>query len=615
MKTALAKTFLRTPVLGLRHSRSSDTSPPDAPSLANPVGKLSGIAISWVNGIDADSGIISTYVEISPNGAGTYTRVVVDYDFGRGTSYEFTGLSPGLPYDIRIANVNGGGLTSTYATQTATTLAADPALEPGRFDLLQTTVNSLEGGTLNVGVQRVGAGVSAPGVSVDWQISGMTEGAPSPANGTITWAAGDTSVQVITGFFGGITVTQHATLRLLNPRAVSGNITPTIGVSSAAVTVSAISETGLKWNPGFYAGTNNLTYSDDTKLSLQIAEDNTLENSPNVLGMNRLYLPACFTGSAANPNFSQIQRDLLRLLSISNSKRLWITIIPQLFNQTRYQALLPDYIYNDSTMGASPVAGKYGFWTMNGGRSLTIAWWRTNVMNAVINWFQKLAATAVSTSGFTYDTHPYVESTSFGELSMAVDASCPDYDTQACITQYERLIDAVNIAWPNTIHRCQNNFPGTQTQAQALTDYCSTHRTALGSPDIQPVLSSTNNGLSWGQRAALGTSQPLPQDTHFQNASLTGTVAMMSEIQGPELAAGGNNSAFTPYTLYKVANDTLRQSHICFTMLSIGASNPPVPAYPGIGKNTGTNPGNWNSVMQVVNGNTITNTSKPTSIP
>lgn len=632
MKNAVPKTFLRTVIGGHRYSRGpNDLIPPQTPTLNAPVPAATSMAVNWVNGIDADTGIQAAYAESSPNGANNWTRITVNYQATPNDSTVFTGLTPGSPYDFRIANIDNAVPPNTSAytpIQTASTLGVNPALEPGVVSIVDTNVVVIEGNEVSIAVQRVGGGTLSPAIEADWNVTGLSEGGPTPANGTIAWAAGENGIKSIVTQAGGVTINQTGTLAIVALRQLTGNITPTLGTpSSVDFTIQQASGQGLKWNPGFYMGTNNLTFPNDRHLSDQIIEQNlVLSSGPRVLGWKGFYYPSCLQGATLGLyDFSKITRDLNKLRSMSTPKRLMMTIIPQLFNNTSFADLLPAAVYNNSSFGpaykynpatgtSDVVAGKFGYTTMNGGKSLTIAWWRPAVMNWIIDLFSALAAYVNPGTGIKLDQDPYLEQTSFGELSMGVDPGT-DWTAQGPITQYQRLIAAINGTWGNTVHMCNNNYPATQALAQTLTNFCISNRTPVGGPDIQPVLNSSSNGLSWGQRAVLGIAQPAPVDMNFVGPDQRDIASTMADIQGPELQGGGNNSAFTPYTLYLAADQTLHQSHIVFTCLSIGANNPPIPAYPGTGKNTGTNPGNWNSVLQVINGNTISHPQKPSSIP
>lgn len=612
MKNAEPKEFLRVPVGGVRYSRSSDTSEPTAPTLAQPEGLVNGLSVAWINGIDPDSGIASAAIETSPAGAGTWTRApLVDYDAGRGRTTTVSGLSGAQPYDVRVANINGAGIIGPWsAVMTATTLSSDAALEPGIVSIVPSEVTVNEGGiAFTVAVQRTGAGANCPAIEVDWSAS-VTQGGPTPANGTLAWGAGDTAVKLISATTGSVTSTQAGTIQLVAARALTGTLQPTIGSpASVLFTIRNVTSSGLKWNPGFYMGSNQITFPDDRKLVYQQAEMNVLFNTANVLGWKEFAYPACFQGADVNDwDFSKAVRSYQALAA--RGKRYMLCLLPQHFQSgTKYAELIPPSIYNSSAYGASPIAGKYGWWTMNGGTAMTLAWWRENVMNWVISWFQRLAAESVGSGLLTFDTAPYFEQTAFGETSMGVDSNCPDFSYRAAVDQYKRLIHAINITWPTTIHMCNNNYTGTIALAQELTDYCASNRTALGGPDTY-VPGQKNPPLTNGQAAALGVASGI---SGYNGPDLRGTIAMMSDTQSPEISLSSRYRMYTPITFFNQVNNVLRQAHMVVTY--VAGSGDAVPAYPTEGVNTGSNPGNWGSWAPVFNGNTLTHTAKPSSIP
>lgn len=621
MKNSVAKNFLRTPVAGFRYSRGTDTTPPSMPQLSAPVSLLNALAIQWINGFDAESGIRETWAEVSPTGLNTWSRTVVPYAAGAGISIVFSGLAGSQPFDVRIQNINGAGLQSGYTgIQTATTLGSNPALEPGTVSFGQGAISSTSGQPFSVAVQRTGAGDSCPAMTATWQIA-FPQGAilTVPGNGTISWQAGESGTKFIQATTVSGVSTTVGTLALVSASAATGSIQPTIGAPSMITfTVFASSVTGKKWDPGHYMASNNLTFADDRKRGEQLAEQNlVLSSGVNVKGWEGYYYAASIWNSsthALDPTFPL--RDLQYLEQMNPRKYLKLTIYTQLYNSTKYADAIPADIYNNAAMGAAPAAypSKYGFWTINGGSGITPALWRAPVMDFYIAMFQALAATTDTVTGLPLDQVPALIRTSFGETGFSIDAGSDFGDGSALITQYQRLIDAIEAAWPNTIHDVQNNFTVTQTQAQTLTNYTPTKAQAQSGPDIQPVQSS-NNGLSWGQRAVLGVAQPTPQDTHFLGSDQRGYIDMSSEVQSPELVGGGNNSAYTPSAIFQVGNDTLHQSHMWWCCTNRTAQNDPIPAYPGTGKNTSANPGNWHQVMQVINGNPVTHIAKPTSIP
>lgn len=612
-KQAIPKTFERTPVGGFRYSRNPpDVVGPSAPTFNQaPVPGTTSITATWVNGTDTQSGIASSYAEVSPHGANVWTRTVVPFP---GASVTFSGLSSSTPYDIRVANVDASANSNVSAysgVQLLSTVGSAADLEPGTIALAVASITVNENAGFSVGILRTGAGILSPSVTAQWAISGLTQGTPSPSNGPITWAAGENGVKFISATAGALLVTQTGVLRIVSLAQDSGNIAPTLGSpSQAALTVISTDVGGIKWNPGFYAGSQNPTYADDRKLAQQQAEQAlVLSSGANVLGLEMRYYTGIFGNTPGVWDFSKIVRDLNILRNMSPPKRLMIDLTPQVFGLgAAYADILPAYVYNDSSYGPSPIAGKYGWWSAKGSTETSIAYWRPAVMDWIISMFQALASTVNSATGLTFDLDPYVEQTTFCELALGMDPGDATFTTNSRVTQYKRLIDAINIAWPHTLHVCKNNYAGSQALSQELTDYCLANRTAQGGPDTYAI---GQKEMTWGQRAAIGVAQ---SDPDFVGPDLRGLIAMRSETQGPETSNPARYTMYTPHSFFTAVNTLLQQSHMIITMVNRGVTSNPIPAYPADGINTGANPGNWNSFMQVINGNTLTHIQKPSSL-
>lgn len=612
-KNADPKTFLRATLAGFRYSRAPDTTPPSVPVLSPPVPGIGLISIQWVNGLDAITGIGATYAEISPNGANTWTRTVVPYP---GTSTTFTGLANALPFDIRLANIDNAGNVSAYTgIQTTTTLPSAADLEPGTVALSSAGFSVNENTFFSASIVRTGAGASSPAIEVDWAFSGFNQGTPSPANGTLSWASAENGSKLIQTTAGNVSANQTGLLRIVAVRALAGNISPTVGSPSQAnVTIVVVNQLGKKWNPGFYAGTNNPTYPSDVKLANQQTEQAlVLSSGARVLGWKGNY----FTGAlcSATPgvfDFTKLFRDLNNLRSMSPPKRLIILITPQQYGGSSYQNVLPAWVYNTSSYGPSPTAGKYGWWTIHGGTGLTAAFWRPAVMDFLISMLQALASTPNPATGLTVDQDPFVEWIVSWETSTPPDAGDGTYTTTSISDQFKRLVDAVSLAFPKTVFSVSNNFCGNKQLTQDLTNYCLAKGCGQGGPDTWAV-GQKNPDLTWGQLAAIGVGQT--EDTTFTGPDLRGQIAMVSNNEGPELNNATRYKMFTPVSFFNTTNNVLRQAHWVPTMLSINATDDPIPAYPAIGPNSGANPGNWHSIMQVINGHNLTHIQKPTSIP
>jgi len=621
MKQIIATTYKVPIVAGQRATRTPDTTPPTTPALGGtsdfptspPVPDVSQVTLNWVNGQDPDSGILDTQVEYSPSTLGQWTVFgLIPYNAGQGVSAVVTGLSPNSAYDFRIKNHNYAGLSSSYSKiVTVTTVPTSQQLAPGTVTLGVTSLNVQEGQPISVAVTLSGAGSASPGCTVTWQFSNFNQGMPSPGNGFLTFPAGSNGTQFIQSTAGQVLTNSSGLLSIVSVTALSGNINPSTGNTQATVNIQVPSTTGVKWNPGHYGASNNITFPNDRHLTNQIQEQNTVINSGvNVLGIEMFYTMGCF-GNAPY-DFSKIFRDLNKMRAAG--KRLHIQLMPQIFGSGNdYADLLPSEVYNNNTYSASPTAGKFGWWSANGGLETVIAFWNQKEMDWCIGVFQALAAAVNPATGLTVDQDPFVEQISFGETSIAIDPGST-YNGNGIVTQYERLISACQVAFPNTLFMCNINFTDNQAQTQTLTTYAANNRAIMGSPDTIP------GHLGWGQAAMIGAAQSqivwpgFTPNASFTGPDLRGVMGSSSDTQAPDITAAKYGPP-TPMTVFQWCDQVLHQSHMKWVILDIGATNPPVPAYPGTGTNTGVNPGNWNSVLQVINGNPLTHIQKPSGIP
>lgn len=132
---------------------------------------------------------------------------------------------------------------------------ASVGAKAGTLSLSAGSYSANELATLNVPVTRT---VSYDGdVAVDWAVTGLTEGAPVVASGTLRWADQDSASKTISLTFTAVTANRSGTLTLSNPRVLRKGKPPSLGTSSATVTVlNATGTTTLTVEPAavFAAG-------------------------------------------------------------------------------------------------------------------------------------------------------------------------------------------------------------------------------------------------------------------------------------------------------------------------------------------------------------------------
>lgn len=237
-KDPVSKTFSRIIVSGRRYSRAPDPTPPSAPTLLQPQALNStAISIGWVYGTDPDTGIASARVEISVHNAGSWTVATVAFPTA---SYTFTGLAPATSYDIRVANTNGDAtpvLSAYSAIQTLSTPASAAQLEPGQISLGATTLQTLEGTAFQVTLTRSGAGSLAPSVEADYVFEQFSEGTPTPATGTVSWSGTTQGNVLASATAGSVLANRTGRIRITAVRALSGNLNPSIGTGTQAITI------------------------------------------------------------------------------------------------------------------------------------------------------------------------------------------------------------------------------------------------------------------------------------------------------------------------------------------------------------------------------------------
>lgn len=247
MKQAVAKAFLRPIVVGRKYSRGPvDVLSPSVPDLAVPIPGNTTIDVSWINGTDADTGILETSVEISRNGLNVWTTATVAYPLA---FYQFTGLTTATPYDIRIRNKDNAGNFSSYSSiATVSTLGAAADAEPGTISVSSSSFAVVGGSTFNISLTRSGAGTNSPIVQADWAIQNLTGGgSPSPSNGTLQWASGENGAKTATISTSTVASNSVGSFSIAAVRSLIGTLQPSIGTSTATLTITpAISLAALR---------------------------------------------------------------------------------------------------------------------------------------------------------------------------------------------------------------------------------------------------------------------------------------------------------------------------------------------------------------------------------
>ncbi|MCE7901259.1 MAG: hypothetical protein DYH20_01065 [Gammaproteobacteria bacterium PRO9] len=127
----------------------------------------------------------------------------------------------------------GGGELEAMGFGVATT--PSPTL-PGQLWLPAQAIQVGLTGAFSFTVTRGGG--SAGAVAVDYSIT-LPNGTPTPASGTVSFAAGETGAKTVNVTVAGITAAGTGQVALSNPRSTSGGSTPVLGTSHTNVVLSA----------------------------------------------------------------------------------------------------------------------------------------------------------------------------------------------------------------------------------------------------------------------------------------------------------------------------------------------------------------------------------------
>lgn len=535
-KDAIAQAFKRSVIGGRRYSRApTDTTAPEiAPVLSTPITTDTTISVAWTNGADSQTGIKDTSLEYRVHGTTDWTVILVTYVAGSpiGSSYTLTGLSAGTAYDIRIANRDNAATPnySAYASTTVSTTGSNPALEPGLISIAVPSASVLEGGQLQVTVQRTGSGASAPTVEADWNLTGFSGNVPTPSNGTLSWTAD--GLQTVQATAPAVTADRTGTLNITAVRALSGSIQPSLGTSQIPITIRDTgSSAGVKWHPGHY-GLLTSTSSYTTSQLDAIAAANVLGVKVGV---------GWSTIEPTRGNYSRTFLDQLFSDCRSRGLRVAIEFVDQSFGSGNP---VPAY------MATEPGANGGYFKKVAGGVETK------RYLSAVMN---RLLA-AWSWIGATYDSEPLFEGiVIIAESAISEGTTQSDWSESGYLTQYLRAVAEVPTYFPTTNVWAGLNFGfGTNTNYTTITTAMRANRCGMRGPDCYV----SQGGITKGDYAVKG---------YVWNGSgwvsggtdSRGVINIAYDVQGPELGGKENPSSGTNITtLYNQAFATLKCSHL-----------------------------------------------------
>jgi hypothetical protein len=366
----------------------------------------------------------------------------------------------------------------------------------------------------------------------------------------------------------------------------------------------------VKWNPGHYMA-SDAVMSAGKPLSYIQSEIDDLNNQDNVLGYRAWFTWGALEPTEGNYDFSTVDAVLARLkTAYKKPKRLviglWIYGQHALGSNTG--ATVPLYIQQNSTYGASPVSGSYGWWGMNANGQSTGLYAAALYNPAVMNRFIAL----VQALGQHLDNEPYFEGLVIQEDASVAEAASawppvdPKYSDGAWLSQLERLLTAATGAFPHTSVVMQNSWFDRPPSGVALEQWMASNRIAAGSPDSwgqSSISKYTPAKLSDGIQTLLGVSQ------YGGTVDLRPKMTAMMEVQSPDMVGnyfGNYGGPWTPLDLIAAFNQTYHASHVFWTHL-IGTEQLYGSGVPAAVK--------WSNLAPVLNTHPLTNTSYPGNYP
>jgi hypothetical protein len=335
------------------------------------------------------------------------------------------------------------------------------------------------------------------------------------------------------------------------------------------------------------------------------SELSDLNGSDAIVGYRMYITWAALEPTMGNYDFSLIDGVLARLKTgYSKPKQLVVYLL--LYGQNSIGSndsrIVPLYIQQNATYGASPVAGSYGWWgkSSNGVSSgmYAPALYYPPVMDRLIALVQAL--------GNHLDGDPNVEAISFQEDATIAQAasfapSDPNYSDAAWSAQLQRVLQAATAAFPHTNVILDNSYFNRPSFTVALTQWMLANRIALGAADTWGQSGLTTYGTSHqndGLQTYMGVSQ------YGGLTDLRSKTSAMMAIESPDLLGpyfAKYGGPWTPVDLINALNQTYHASHAFWTDLG-NASDAPAAA-------------KWSNIAAACAANPLIHTEYPASYP
>jgi hypothetical protein len=341
----------------------------------------------------------------------------------------------------------------------------------------------------------------------------------------------------------------------------------------------------IKWNPGHYMGSNTVLNANRSIGSVQ-AEMDDINNQDAIQGYRIFITWGALEPTQGNYDFSTVDAILNRLTTAYNKPKrlvmmLWIYGQGALGQND--SGVIPMYIQQGASYGASPVAGRYGWWGQNSGGASTglyaVAAYNPAVMDRLIALVQAL--------GKHLDGNPYFEAfdlqedATIAQAATGMGSSDPNYSDAGWLAQLQRFLTAATAAFPHTSVIMDNSWFDRPAPGVALEKWMVANRIAPGSSDVWGETGIDTYGtshLSDGIQTLMGV------DQNGGLVDLRPQTRAMVQVEGPDIFGpyfGHYGGPWAPVDIVNALNQSYWASHAFWTHLNgteIFRGAPVVPA-------------------------------------
>jgi hypothetical protein len=366
----------------------------------------------------------------------------------------------------------------------------------------------------------------------------------------------------------------------------------------------------IKWNPGHYMGSNTVLNANRSIGSVQ-SEMDDINNQDAIQGYRIFITWGALEPTQGNYDFSTVDAILNRLTTAYNKPKrlvmmLWIYGQGALGQND--SGVIPMYIQQGASYGASPVAGRYGWWGQNSGGASTgmyaVAAYNPAVMDRLIALVQAL--------GKHLDGNPYFEAfdlqedATIAQAATGMGSTDPNYSDAAWSTQLQRFLTAATAAFPHTSVIMDNSWFDRPAPGVALEKWMVANRIAPGSSDVWGQTGIDTYGtshLSDGIQTLMGV------DQNGGLVDLRPQTRAMVQVEGPDIFGpyfGHYGGPWSPIDIVNALNQSYWASHAFWTHLNgteIFRGAPVLPA------------AKWSNLAPTLAAHPLTHTDYPPNYP